>query len=112
MMPRINPVNYNWRKNVYICDEQPYQIDHFKDIYDMIHQYIYILFKKNITYVVMREFYNYVHYVEIPADDEMLYEMIKMMDHDELWTNMAFMDKFRERLIFYGLYYDIGQNHI
>lgn len=96
-------------RHFYSCDGQLYTTEPLKDKYDMIAQYIYILFKKNIVDVVMKEFYHYVHYVEIPVDDRMLYEMIKIVDFDELWTNMAFMDKFRERLIFYNLYYDIEQ---
>lgn len=48
----------------------------------------------------------YLYNVITPIEDTFLMELIEKVDHNELWTNMVFMDKFRERLIYYGLYYE------
>lgn len=81
--------------------------------YDMMQMYVSRLFARNVTkrdftYHPMRS----VFCVEIPYEDKMLFEMIRNVSHDLLWTNMEFMDSFRQRLIFYNLYYDIEQKQV
>lgn len=51
----------------------------------------------------------YSYTVDLPIEDILLIELMNNLDRNELWTNLEFMEKFRERLKFYKLYYDVDE---
>ena len=102
--------------DVYYVDNKIYHLPRIYTGYDMILRYERAVCIINKEYV-SRSFIPtnlrpweltcvYYYKVILPMEDMFLLELIEKVDHNELWTNMVFMDKFRERLIYYGLYYE------
>lgn len=111
-MARSYPLTPSIFKHVYEVQGEKFDTEARNAVYDMMFRYTCELFNRNVTNTRLKAVGLFVHTVKIPVDDQMLYKMIRSVDHNLLWTNMEFMDKFRERLIFYNLYYDIGQKKV